>query len=184
MRKIRDPELLDRLEAIKPQPFAGSLWRMARAGWKPLLATNPKGRWDDGSFDVLYTALEPDTARAEVHYHLTRLQPVFPSALHVHLHELKANLQNVLVFKTVEDLKPFGVSADMFGTSDYAKLQAEYSVTQQIGEASHFLAAEALMVPSARWPGHNLVVFLNDKLQHVKDHGPQDLKAWAKQNIT
>jgi RES domain-containing protein len=156
--------------------------RIARAGRNPLLATSPKGRWDDGSFDVLYTALEPDTARAEVHYHLTRLQPVFPSALQVHLHELKADLHNVLVFERIDDLAPFGVEAALYGSSEYAKLQSEYSVTQQIGEAAHFLGADALIVPSARWPGKNLVVFLNDKLIAVKDHGPQDLKTWARQH--
>jgi RES domain len=116
MRKIRNPQLLDRLQNIAPHPFQGSVWRLARAGRNPLLATNPKGRWDDGSFDVLYTALEPDTARAEVHYHLTRMQPVFPSALQVHLYELKADLDKVLAFKTLDDLLPFGVDPALYGT--------------------------------------------------------------------
>lgn len=183
MRKIRSPELLDRLQAFQPQPFKNAAWRMARAGRNPLTASNPKGRWDDGSFDVLYATLEPDTARAEVYYHLTRAQPVFPSGLKMHLHELRADLQNVLVFGSLQTLAPFGIDPTTYGTSDYAKLQAEYSVTQQIGEAAHFLGADAIVVPSARFPGQNLVVFLNEKLVHMQDHGPQDLRGWAAENI-
>lgn len=183
MRKIRSPELLDQLQRISPQPFVGKAWRLTRAGRNPLLATNPKGRWDDGSFDVVYTALEADTARAEVHYHLTRAQPVFPSHLEIHLHELSATLDKVLIFETLQHLSPFGVDAANFGTSDYTKLQAEYSATQHIGEAAHFLGVEAIIVPSARWPGQNMVVFFNGNLVHLEDHGRQDLKAWARENL-
>jgi RES domain-containing protein len=182
VRKIRDPELLDRLQALTPKPFAANVWRMARAGRNPLVATNPKGRWDDGSFDVLYAALDADAARAEVHYHLTRGQPVFPSTLKIHLHEIEAELKRVLRFENLEALQPYGVEAATYGTSDYAKLQAEYSITQQLGEAAHFLGAQAIIVPSARWPSQNLVVMATEHLKLVKDHGPQDLKTWARLN--
>lgn len=183
MRKIRNPELLDRLQALQPQPLKQVVWRMARAGRNPLTASTPKGRWDDGSFDVLYTALAPDAARAEVYYHLTRSQPVYPSSLKMHLHELSADLQKVLKFETMETLAPFGIDPNTYGSTDYAKLQAEYSVTQQIGEAAYFLNMDAIVVPSARFPGQNLVVFLNEKLIHVRDHGPQDLKSWGVENF-
>ena len=179
MRKIRNPELLDRLQGLAAQTFKETVWRMVRAGRNPLTASNPKGRWDDGSFDVLYTTLQPDTARAEVFFHLMRAQPVYPSELKIHLHELHADLQKVLAFETVEALTAFGVDAATFGTTDYAKLQAEYSVTQQIGEAAQFLGFDAIIVPSARWPGQNLVVLTNANLTNQKDHGPQDLKSWA-----
>lgn len=182
MRKIRNPELLDQLQERATQPFAGHIWRMARAGRNPLLATNPKGRWDDGSFDVLYAARDADAARAEVYYHLTRGQPVFPSTLKIHLHEIAADLKRVLEFENLEALQPFGVDAANYGASDYARLQAEYSITQQIGEAAHFLGLEAIVVPSARWPGQNIVVMATNRLSHVKDHGPQDLKTWARLN--
>lgn len=183
MRKIRNPELLDQLQSREPQPFSGQVWRIARAGRNPLIASSPKGRWDDGSFDVLYTALEPDTARAEVYYHLTRAQPVFPSALKIHLHELRADCHRVFVFESPGVLAAFGIDPTTYGTSDYARLQAEYSVTQQIGEAAHFLGADAIIVPSARWPGQNLVVLIAANLDHQKDHGPQDLKSWALKNL-
>lgn len=183
MRKIRDPELLDRLQAQKLQSFQGRIWRMARAGRDPLLATSPKGRWDDGSFEVLYTALSPDAARAEMHFHLTRSQPVFPSSLDIRLHELECELRHVYVFKSVEALMPFGVNVSDYGRLNYAKLQQEYSTTQQIGEAARFLGGEGLIVPCARWPEQNLVVISAlAKLRHIKDLGPQDLRTWGQVN--
>jgi (2Fe-2S) ferredoxin len=186
MRKIRDPALLDRLQGLTPQPFSSKIWRMARAGRNPLVATSPKGRWDDGSFEVLYTALSPDAARAEVHFHLTRGQPVFPSQLQIHLHEIEIEARKVFVFQSIAELVPFGVDATQFGGLEYSRLQAEYSVTQQIGEAANFLGCDALVVPNSRWPEQNLVVIPanlgSGKLKHFSDHGPQDLKAWGRLN--
>jgi (2Fe-2S) ferredoxin len=186
MRKIRDPDLLDRLQGIAPQPVNSKIWRMARAGRNPLVATSPKGRWDDGSFEVLYTAVSPDAARAEMHFHLTRGQPVFPSRLQIHLHEIEIEALRAFVFQSIEELVPFGVNVTQFGGLEYSQLQAEYSVTQHIGEAAHFLGCDALVVPGARWPEQNLVVIPRNmestKLQHLNDHGPQDLKAWARLN--
>jgi RES domain-containing protein len=183
MRKIRDPDLLDHLQGVKPVAFAGTIWRMARAGRDPLLRTSPKGRWDDGSFEVLYTALSPDAARAEMHFHLTRGQPVFPSTLRIHLHEIECRLQQVYGFASVDDLAALGVSVSDYGALGYARLQEEYSVTQKIGEAAHFLGGDGLIVPSARWPEQNLVVISgHSDLRLVKDHGVQDLKTWGRVN--
>jgi RES domain len=183
MRKIRNPELLDGLQELKPESFKGQIWRMARTGRDPLLATSPKGRWDDGSFEVLYTACSADAARAEMHFHLTRSQPVFPSSLQLHLHELECDLSQVYVFDSVEALGPFGVNVSDYGRLSYAKLQEEYTITQQIGEAVHFLGGEGLIVPSARWPEQNLVVITGHaKLRHIKDHGTQDLRTWGQLN--
>jgi hypothetical protein len=183
MRKIRDPELLDRLQGMPPQSFNGKIWRMARAWRNPLLATNPKGRWDDGSFEVLYTACSPDAARAEMHFHLTRSQPVFPSALQIHLHEIAIEVDKLFVFGSVDDLAPFGVDAAQYGGLAYSRLQEEYSVTQRIGEAANFLGGGGLIVPCARWPGQNLVVISGKAaLKQVQDHGAQDLKTWGRVN--
>jgi RES domain-containing protein len=154
---------------------------MTRAGRDPLVASNPKGRWDDGSFDVLYTALSPDAARAELHFHFTRSQPVFPSTLNIHLHEIAVEAQNVFRFESVDALVPFGVDTAQFGMLDYSRLQEEYSITQKIGEAAHFLGCDGLIVPGARWPEQNLIILSEDaNLRHVKDHGQQDLRAWGR----
>lgn len=156
---------------------------MARAGRNPLVATSPKGRWDDGSFEVLYTALSPDAALAEMYFHLGRSQPVFPSALQMHLHEIAVEVEKIYVFSSVDALVPFGVDAALYGGMDYSCLQDEYSITQCIGEAVSFLGGDGLIVPGARWPDQNLVVISGKAaLTHVQDHGAQDLKAWGRVN--
>ena len=79
-RRARDPELLDALDAHKRTTFTGIVWRVAREGRNPLEPSHAGGRWDLGGndgYDVLYTALEPDGAIAEVAYHRS-LQPVVP----------------------------------------------------------------------------------------------------------
>jgi RES domain-containing protein len=183
MRKVRDPELIERLQRQPTQPLHTKLWRITRAGRDPLLATSPKGRWDDGSFDVLYTALEPDTARAELHWHLSRSQPVFPSALKLHLHELELKADAAVTIASLSDLTAFGIDTSRYGSLDFARLGEEYALTQKIGEAANFLGHDALIVPSARWPGHNLVVLTaqlaDNALMHIQDHGAQELRAWA-----
>src|SRR3979409_1220085 len=91
-RKVRDSAIIDFLEAIPKQPFEGSSWRVVRSDRDPLRGSSPKGRWDDGSFDVLYTSLKADGAVAEVNFHLARGQPLFPSQMEFRLFELDVRL--------------------------------------------------------------------------------------------
>jgi RES domain-containing protein len=183
MRKIRDPELIEKLQQIDVAPLHTSAWRITRGGRNPMVATSPKGRWDDGSFPVLYTALEADVARAELYWHLTRGQPVYPSALQLHLHELSVTAERAISIIEPPRLLELGIDLQRYGSMDFAHLQAEYSQTQKIGEVSNFLGVDAIIVPSARAPGHNLVILTGNLgengIQHVRDHGPQDLRRWA-----
>ncbi|MCH6588100.1 MAG: DUF692 family protein, partial [Proteobacteria bacterium] len=71
-RRARDHRLLDALGTLEPEPFEGVVWRVVRDGRQPLEASNARGRWSPGHFDVLYTSLEPDGARAEAYFHLAR----------------------------------------------------------------------------------------------------------------
>lgn len=185
-RKARDVETLDLLSGFERHTLELTVWRMARAGRNPSLPSSPKGRWDDGSFEVLYTACERHGACAELHYHLTFGQPVFPSLLQVHLYEFRVQLNSAFVFENLESLAPLGIDPNRYGTLDYVRLQEEYSPTQKLGEACHFLAADALLVPNARWDCQNAVLMpsnrVQDSLQPVADHGPIDLRAWANMN--
>jgi len=59
---VRDPAIIDFLEAHPRRPFQGTLWRAVRADRDPLRSSSPKGRWDDGSIDVLYASLQANGA--------------------------------------------------------------------------------------------------------------------------
>jgi hypothetical protein len=59
-RSVHDRSILDALEAIDPERFAGEVWRVARKGRDALRGSAANGRWSpsSGEFEVLYTSLE------------------------------------------------------------------------------------------------------------------------------
>lgn len=186
-RRVRDNALLDALEAAESQAYHGAAWRVSRAGRDPLQCSSAGGRWDDRSFDVLYTALERDGAIAELHYHLSRGQPVIPSRVDYRLYELGVALPRVLTLPTLGHLEALGYDIGRFGQLSYDDLHTEYPRTQDIAEAAHFLDYGGLLVPSARWDGRNLVVFCDqvapDAMEVARDHGAVDWLAWSRRKV-
>ena len=65
-RPPRPKALLDAIEAETPIGFSGQVWRVVTDGFDPLRPSRAGGRWDDGSFDVLYTSASRDGALAEI----------------------------------------------------------------------------------------------------------------------
>ena len=108
-RGVRDNTLLDAIEAATATKFEGSVWRVVRGDRDPLQVSSPDGRWDDGTFDVLYTSLESDGALAEMYFHIMRGQPVFPSQMVFRLYELRVALRRVLALADMAALGAFGV---------------------------------------------------------------------------
>ncbi len=174
-RKARDVELLDALESLTPVPFDGDAWRIIREGREPLQGYPAGARWDPpGVFDVLYTALDPDGAHAEVFFHLNRA-PVFPSRTVYLLHRIGVQTRKTLRLADMNALAALKVDTGRYSELDYTR-------TQAIGDAAHFLGFDGLVVPSARWEGQNLVLFLdrldpNDPL-NVASSEPVDWPAW------
>jgi hypothetical protein len=150
-RKARDIELLDALDALDRVQFEGRVWRAAREGRDPLQGHPSAGRWDPGTFDVLYTSMEAEGAVAEIHFHLSR-QPVFPSMIRYGLHEIAVRTTKTLYFADLSALAPLGVEGARYREILYGR-------TQAIGDAADFLGFDGLIAPSARWPCRNLVIF-------------------------
>ena len=184
IRPVREPAIIDFLEAQPRKPFEGTLWRAVRADRDPLRSSTPKGRWDDGSIEVLYTSLEADGAKAEIYFHLLRGQPVFPSRIDFHLFELQASLDDAIAVLSLTELAPAGIESSVYGTLAYARREEEYSPSQKLGEAAHFLGLEALIVPNARRDCLNAVLFMShieeESISIRKDHGTIDWNAWKK----
>jgi RES domain-containing protein len=181
-RKVRDSAIIDFLEAIPKQPFEGSAWRVVRSDRDPLRGSSPKGRWDDGSFDVLYTSLKADGAVAEVNFHLARGQPLFPSQMEFRLFELDVRLLQAITLPNRDSLANLGIDMSNYGSLGYARKEEEYAISQMTGEAAHFLGADALVVPNARLPCTNAVLFLDRmapaQISIKRDHGVIDWKLW------
>jgi hypothetical protein len=148
---VHDPDLLDALEALPTKPFAGVAWRVTWASRDPLAGGTGGGRWHPpNDFEALYTSLDENGALAEIYYHLSRA-PVFSSS-NARLNRLAVRIDRTSVFDDITALTPLGVDAVAFRRGDYGR-------TREIGAAAHFLDMQALIVPSARWPCRNLVLF-------------------------
>jgi RES domain-containing protein len=139
------------------------------------------GRWDDGSFDVLYTSSARDGALAESWFHASKGQPVIPSRIAKRIYKIEAEIGKVLDLSDIRKLQSFGVNATTYGRLHYARRTDEYPTLQQIAEAAHFYEYQAIIVPNARWPTSNVVVFTEHTPRHqltVLDNEPVDLSRW------
>lgn len=172
---IRDNALLDALERLKQSPFEGPVWRSVREGRDPLECSRAGGRWDDRSFDVLYTSETREGAVEERRFHLYRGQPVLPSLVHYELFELHVELSSVVAFETLADLAAVGMASHGFGGASYSDREHEYPRSQEIAEACFFLGADGILVPSARHRSQNLIVFCEQdpspSTEIINNHG-------------
>jgi hypothetical protein len=67
-RTGRDSRLIDALEALPARRLTETVWRVVREGRDPCNCNASGGRWDDETFDVLYTSRERDGAIAEMFF--------------------------------------------------------------------------------------------------------------------
>lgn len=174
-RKRRDNNLIDAIEAIDPVQYTASVWRVVRKDKDPTQCSRSGGRWDDGTFNVLYTSEKAKGAIAEMRFHLMRGQPVMPSMIIYHLYEIDVSLKRSLKLLDLRALQNIGMDASRFGQLSYQNKAAEYPQSQDIGEVAHFLEYDGLIVPNARYDCLNVVAFCDrippDALDVKSDHG-------------
>lgn len=184
-RPPRPKALLDAIEAEVPVEFSGHVWRVVTDGFDPLRPSRAGGRWDDGSFDVLYTSESRDSALAKSWFHAAKGQPIIPSKVAKRIYQIKAELHRVLNFAGDGKLASLGVNMATYGRLNYLQRVEEYPTLQQIGEVAFFYEYQAVIVPSARWPAANVVIMTEyatlTQLEIVADE-PVDFRSWARAN--
>jgi RES domain-containing protein len=182
LHRARDNALIDALEDVAPTKFAGHVWRVVRTGRDVLASSSVGGRWDDATFDVLYTSQTADGALAEMHFHLSRGQPVIPSKVSYRLYQLKIGLVKALRLADLDAIRNLGVDTSRYGALSYNDRTQEYPRTQEIAETAHFVGFDGLIVPNARWSCMNAIIFAGrigpDSLDVTKDHGQIDWDSW------
>jgi RES domain-containing protein len=154
-RRAHDDRLLDAISRIAPAKYDRTVWRVVRHGRSPTDGSRGAGRWNPSDLPVLYCAEEREGALSEIHFHLSRGQPVFPSRIRHTLWKLGADLKKSLTLLDIEQLVALGVEISRYRDILYAK-------TQEIGAAAAFLGFDGLISPSARYECANLVVFLDN----------------------
>jgi hypothetical protein len=150
--RVHDRSILDALEKLRPEPFDADVWRVARKGRDPLTGFAANGRWGaPGELEVLYASEARDGALAEVGFRLS-LEPVWPSRIQHQIHVLAVKTERLLRLVDMRELEKLGVDVARYKTFDY-------SATQAIAAAAHFLEFDGLLVPSARFACNNLALF-------------------------
>jgi RES domain len=185
-RKVRDNTLIDAVEAATSENFDDVVWRVVRADRDPLRGSATRGRWDDGTFEVLYTSLERDGALSEMYFHLWRGQPLIPSKMEFKLYKIQVKLGRALRLVDLQMLAGLGVEIKNYGLMEHSKRHQEYLRTQEIGEAAHFLEFDGLIVPGARMQCANVVLFTDrirpESLEVIERIGPIDWAEWKAQH--
>lgn len=180
----RDSNLIDALDAMRRAPFSGTVWRVVRDGRDPCQGSASGGRWDDSTFDVLYTSITADGAIAEMHFHLLQGQPILPSKVKYRLFELRVATRDTITLSPIAVLAQLGMDTTKYGQLSYLERIQEYPRTQEIAEVAHFLDSDGIRVPNARWDCDNLVLFCDrlkpEAIEVIQDHGSVDWATWLK----
>ncbi|MCI5048050.1 MAG: RES family NAD+ phosphorylase [Aquisalinus sp.] len=173
-RTLRDIELIDQVEALPIETYSGNVFRLVRDGRDPIACWHPEGRWDDGTFDVLYTATTEQGAIAEVRYHLSQQQPFAPDYLDYRMFRIPVQDVEVINLLASDRLTKLGVDLKVWGKSDYVSRGVEYLRTQEIAAVATFHEREGLLVPSARSSDANLVI-LRQATVDMRCGEPEDM---------
>lgn len=177
-RRPLDDRLLDALGEIEGTSYEGAFWRVVRKGRDVFDGSRGSGRWNSAEMSVLYGTNKPNGALAEIHFHISRGQPIFPSRIAHELHHLEINTAQTLRLADMDLLESLGVEA-----SRYQELL--YGRTQEIASAAQFMGFDGLIAPSARWNCETIVLFLDAiDLDEVEIVSRQDVDwdEWRKQN--
>lgn len=150
---IHDPELLDSIERLGSEVLDGvTVWRHMFNDNPPELSNTRGARWNPAGLAAIYTSEDRETAIAEGQ-HAIDMQPLRPKARRV-IYQLRVSARKVLRIR-LSDLPALGIGAADLDSNDFA-------ACQRIGAHAAFLGYDAIIVPSARADGSNVVIFVNE----------------------
>lgn len=174
---VHDRQLLDTLEQLGGRPLQHDVWRVSWASRNVLQGGWGAGRWNaTGVSQALYTSLDMDGAIAEIYYHLSQ-HPVRSTADKL-LYRLMVSTKNTLCLDDRDTLARLGLGPQSLALTDVAR-------SQEIGAAAHLLEYDSLLVPNARWPCSNLVIFselMGLGAIEVHESSPINWPAWREKN--
>ena len=150
---IHDPELQDAIERLGSEALeAVIVWRHMFNDNAPELSNIRGARWNPPGVAAIYTSEDRETALAEGQ-HAIDVQPLRPRARRF-LYELRISARKVLRIR-LTDFPALGLDSADLTTTDFA-------ACQRVGAHAAFLGYDAIIVPSARADGSNVVLFVNE----------------------
>jgi RES domain-containing protein len=150
---LHDPDLLDAIERLGSESLSEFIvWRHMFNDNPPELANIRGARWNPPGLAAIYSSEEREIALAEGQ-HAIDSQPLRPRARRF-LYELRVSADKALRIR-LSDLPALGLTE--------ADLQSpDFGPCQRVGSHAAFLGYDALIVPSARADGSNVVIFVNE----------------------
>jgi RES domain-containing protein len=152
---IFDQPILDALEQIQFETWEGDVWRVVVGDRDPLLANRTGARWNPPDTAALYASLDRTTVLAEMD-HLRNLQtpPVKRSVYR--LHQIRLRVDKMLDLRDRRLLESLRIGAEELASDDP-------TACRRVGGAAAWLGRDAILVPSVRGAGDNLVVFVDQQ---------------------
>lgn len=148
---IYPPEILDALQVLAPSTWRGTVYRHVFANRDPTMPNQSGARWNPPDLATLYCALQRDTAVAEGD-HVVAVQGLRMKASRW-IHSLDVEVRNVLDLTADDVLAGLGLPRVLREADDH-------TACRTVGGAAAWLGHDAILVPSARHDGNNLVVFM------------------------
>jgi RES domain-containing protein len=150
---IHDPGLLDAIESLGAETLDNvTVWRHMFNDNPPELSNTRGARWNPPGLAAIYASQERDTAIAEGQ-HAIDSQPLRPKARR-YVYELRVSARKALRISEA-DFPSLGLDSDDLESPDF-------TACQKVAAHAAFLEYDALIVPSARADGTNLVIFVNE----------------------
>jgi len=150
---LHEPALLDALEQLGRESLSEvTVWRHMFNDNPPGLSNTRGARWNPPGLAAIYASEERETALAEGQ-HLIDSQPLRPRARR-YLYKLRVSASKALRIRT-SDLASLGLSEENLRSPDFEPCQ-------RVAAHAAFLGYDALIVPSARADGTNVVMFVNE----------------------
>jgi len=148
-------EILHALENVSPRAWEGEVWRYVPALSNPILPNTTGARWNPRDTAALYTSLEKETVLAELDYmRAIQTPPLRRSVFRLHRIHLRVN--RMLDLRDRNVLEVMGIrKAELTGD--------DHIHCQKAGGAAAWLGFDSILVPSARFEGDNLVVFVDEQ---------------------
>jgi len=147
---VYEPALLDELEQLDGEAYDLQVFRHMFNELPPERANSRGARWNPPGVSAIYASRERSTAIAEAEWAIS-VQPLRPSTTR-QLYKIDVSLTSALNLTHAGLLEKLGIGeAELTGI--------EHGPCQMVGGAAYWLGHDAILVPSARAPGANVVIF-------------------------